>query len=146
MLILRGGPAATPFRLQQQLNSVQKIAPEIESIDSHWVYFTENSGVLPSDQIGTLRQLLSVDQAISTTYKLDEQVIVSPRIGTISPWSSKATDIVEHSGLGKTGRVERGVLFSLTGWRKVSDDARQQVLLLLHDRMTQSVLTQIGQA
>ncbi len=146
MLILRGGPATTPFRLQQQLNSVQKIAPEIESIDSFWVYFTENSGVLPSDQIGTLRQLLSVEEAISTTYKLDEQIIVSPRIGTISPWSSKATDIVEHSGLGKTGRVERGVLFSLTGWRKVSDDARQQVLLLLHDRMTQSVLTKISQA
>ena len=146
MLILRGGPSATPFRRQQQLNSVQKIAPEIESIDSHWVYFTENSAVLPSDQIGTLRQLLSVDEAISISYKLDEQIIVSPRIGTISPWSSKATDIVEHSGLGKTGRVERGILFSLSGWRKVSDDARQQVLLLLHDRMTQSVLTQIGQA
>ena len=111
MLILRGGPSATPFRLQQQLNSVQKFAPEIESIESHWVYFTENSGVLPSDQIGTLRQLLSVEEAISTTYKLNEQVIVSPRIGTISPWSSKATDIVEHSGLGKIGRVERGELF-----------------------------------
>jgi phosphoribosylformylglycinamidine synthase len=145
MLILRGGPAATPFRLQQQLNSVQKIAPEIESINSYWVYFTENSGVLPSDKIGTLRQLLSVEAAISTTYKLDEQIIVSPRIGTISPWSSKATDIVEHCGLGNTGRVERGVLFSLAGWRKVSHEARHQVELLLHDRMTQSVLTQIGQ-
>ena len=78
MLILRGGAAATPFRLQQQLNSVQKIAPEIESIESHWIYFTENSGVLPSDQIGTLRQLLSVEQAISSTYKLDEQFILSP--------------------------------------------------------------------
>ena len=146
MLILRGGPSATPFRLQQQLNSVQKFAPEIESIESHWVYFTENSGVLPSDQIGTLRQLLSVEEAISTTYKLNEQVILSPRIGTISPWSSKATDIVEHSGLGKIGRVERGVLFSLNGWRKISDDIRHQVLQLLHDRMTQSILTQIGQA
>ncbi|MFK7793711.1 MAG: phosphoribosylformylglycinamidine synthase [Gammaproteobacteria bacterium] len=146
MLILRGGTAATPFRLQQQLNSVQKIAPGIESIESHWIYFTENSGVLPSDQIGTLRQLLSVKQAISTTYKLDEQFIVSPRIGTISPWSSKATDIVDHSGLGMTGRVERGVLFSLVGWRKLDADARQQVFLLLHDRMTQSILTQVAQA
>ncbi|MDW3094727.1 MAG: phosphoribosylformylglycinamidine synthase [Gammaproteobacteria bacterium] len=146
MLILRGGPAATPFRLQQQLNSIQKIASEIESIESHWIYFTENSGVLPSEQIGTLRALLSVEQAISSNYKLDEQFIVSPRIGTISPWSSKATDIVEHSGLGKTGRVERGVLFSLSGWRKLDEVTRQQVALLLHDRMTQSVLTQIGQA
>ena len=80
MLILRGGPAATPFRIQQLLISVQKITSEIESIHSHWMYFTENSGVLPSDQIGTLRQLLVVEQAISTTYKLHEQIIVSPRI------------------------------------------------------------------
>ena len=101
---------------------------------------------LPSEQIGTLRALLSVEEAISTSYKLDEQFIVSPRIGTISPWSSKATDIVEHSGLGKTGRVERGVLYTVTGWRKVSDAKRQEVLLQLHDRMTQNVLTHIGQA
>ena len=146
MLILRGGPAATPFRRKQLLGSVQKIASGIESIDSHWIYFTEYSGVLLSDQIGTLRQLLSVEEAMSSNYKLDEQIIVSPRIGTISPWSSKATDIVEHSGLGKTGRVERGVLFSLSGWRKLDEATRKRVLRLLHDRMTQSVLTEVGQA
>ncbi len=145
MLILRGGPAATPFRRQQQLSSVQKIAPEIESIESFWIYFTEKSGVLPSEQIGLLRQLLKVEQAISTNYKLDEQLIITPRIGTISPWSSKATDIVEHCGLGQTGRVERGVFYTLTGWRKVDESRRQQVLLQLHDRMTQSVLTKIAQ-
>lgn len=146
MLILRGGPAATPFRLKQQLSSVQKISPHIQSLTSHWIYFVEKSGVLPSEEIGKLRELLSVENAISSSYKLDEQFIVSPRIGTISPWSSKATDIVEHCGLGKTGRVERGVLFTLSGWRKLNDVQQQDVLNLLHDRMTQSVLTNVGQA
>lgn len=146
MLILRGGPAATPFRLQQLLNSVQKIAPEIDSIDSHWIYFTENSGVLPSDQIGTLRQLLNVESALSSSYILDEEIIISPRIGTTSPWSSKATDIVDHSGLGKTGRVERGALFKLSGWANLGAAKQQEVLLQLHDRMTQSVLTKVAQA
>ena len=146
MLILRGGQAATPFRLQQQLQSVQNIAPEITALESHWIYFTENSGVLPSEQIGTLRSLLSVEEAFSSSYKLNEQVIVSPRIGTISPWSSKATDIVEHCGLGKTGRVERGVLYHISGWSMCTNDARKAVLLLLHDRMTQSVLTQLAHA
>ena len=90
MLILRGGPAATPFRLQQQHNSIQNISSLITSIQSHWIYFVEKSGVLPSEQIGVLRELLSVEAAISSTYQLDEQIIISPRIGTISPWSSKA--------------------------------------------------------
>ena len=145
MLILRGGPAATTFRLQQQLNSLQKISPKIESIQSHWIYFVENSGVLPSEQIGTLRDLLSIEAALSSTYKLDEQLIVSPRIGTISPWSSKATDIVEHCGMGKTGRVERGVLYTLSGWRKLDSQSQQEIQNLLHDRMTQSVLTELSQ-
>ena len=146
MLILRGGLAATPFRLKQQLESVRNITPHIESIDAHWIYFVEKSGVLPSEQIGTLRELLSVEAAISSSYKLNEQVVVSPRIGMISPWSSKATDIVEHCGLGMTGRVERGMLFTISGWRKLDDNVRNEVLALLHDRMTQSVLTSIGQA
>ena len=115
MLILRGGAASTPFRLQQQLQSVQLIAPDITSLASFWIYFTEKSGVLPSDQIGLLRQLLSVEEALSSTYKLDEQIIISPRIGTISPWSSKATDIVEHCGLGKSGQSGAWLTHN-TGW------------------------------
>ena len=146
MLILRGGQAATPFRLKQQLSSVQNISPHIESLTSHWIYFVEKSGVLPSEGIGTLRELLSVEAAVSTSYKLDEQFIVSPRIGTISPWSSKATDIVEHCGLGVSGRIERGILFTLTGWRKLDDLQRQEILNLLHDRMTQNVLTKLSHA
>ncbi len=146
MLILRGGPAATPFRIKQQLSSVQAISSHIESITSHWIYFVEKSGVLPSEQIGILRELLSVEAGISSSYKLDEQVVVSPRLGTISPWSSKATDIIEHCGLGASGRIERGILFTLSGWRKLDENEKKDVLDLLHDRMTQSVLTTIAQA
>lgn len=146
MLILRGGPAATPFRLQQQLKSVQKIASQITSLQSHWIYFVEKSGVLPSEQIGLLRSLLNVESAISGTYKLDEEIIVSPRIGTISPWSSKATDIVKLCGLGKTGRVERGILFSIKGWANLDKSNRADVQLELHDRMTQDVFINLAQA
>ena len=146
MLILRGGAASTPFRRQQQLQSVQLIAPKITSLESYWIYFSEKSGVLPSEQIGILRELLGVEQALASSYKLHEQIIVSPRIGTISPWSSKATDIVEHCGLGKTGRVERGIIYTLSGWNQLDQDTQNQVAASLHDRMTQNVLTSIGQA
>ncbi len=146
MLILRGGAAATSFRLQQQLSAIHKITSHIESIQSHWIYFVEKSGVLPSEQIGILRELLTVENAIASTYTLEEQVIVCPRLGTISPWSSKATDITIHCGLGKAGRIERGVLFTMAGWRKLEKQQQSDVLALLHDRMTQSILTELSQA
>ena len=145
MLLLRGGPAATPFRLQRQLQSVQNLVPEVSALEAHWIYFAERSGVLESDQIGILRSLLSVETALSQNYKLDEEIIVSPRIGTISPWSSKATDIVEHCGLGITGRVERGILYKVSGWSGLSQAERNAVTTELHDRMTQSVLVDIAQ-
>ena len=145
MLLLRGGPAATPFKLQRQLQSVQKLVPKVSSLEAHWIYFAERSGVLESDQIGILRSLLSVETALSQNYKLDEEFIVSPRIGTISPWSSKATDIVEHCGLGVTGRVERGVIYKVPGWSGLSPQDRIVITTELHDRMTQSVLEDITQ-
>ena len=134
MLILRGGPAATPFRLQQQLNSVQSIAPHIQSLEAHWIYFVEKSGVLPSEQIGLLRALLSVEEAISGNNKLDEEIVISPRIGTISPWSSKATDIVGLCGLEKTGRVERGIKKKKAGWAGLDKANRDSLIAHHHDR------------
>lgn len=145
MLLLRGGPAATPFKLQRQLQSVQQLVPQLKSLEAHWIYFVEHSGVLESDQIGILRSLLSVKTALSQNYKFDEEFVVSPRIGTISPWSSKATDIVEHCGLGATGRVERGILYKLSDWSSLSENDQQAVMATLHDRMTQSVVQNIAQ-
>ena len=145
MLLLRGGPAATPFKLQRQLQSVQKIAPQVGAIESHWIYFVELSGVLESDQIGVLRSLLSVEAALSQSYKFDEEFVVSPRIGTISPWSSKATDIVEHCGLASTGRVERGIIYKVPGWAKLAANDRDAIVATLHDRMTESLLDNMEQ-
>ena len=143
MLLLRGGLAATSFKLKQQLQSAQNISPQISSIESYWLYFVEHCGVLQSEQIGLLRSLLSVEQALSKNYKLLEEVIISPRIGTISPWSSKATDIINQCGLGKTGRIERGLLYRIGNWDELSVEDQTSVLALLHDRMTQTTFNDI---
>ena len=145
MLILRGGLAATPYRLQQQFSTVHSLAPSINALQAHWIYFVEKSGVLPSEQIGLLRSLLNVEEALSGNSKLDNKVIVSPRIGTISPWSSKATDIIGLCGLEKTGRIERGVIYTLPGWSSLDDSTQKNVLAELHDRMTQEVFTHLPQ-
>lgn len=146
MLLLRGGAAATAFRLQQQLQAVQKITPDITALQSDWIYFVEKSGVLESEQIGLLRGLLNVDEALSVNYKLHEKFIVSPRFGTISPWSSKASDIISQCGLATAGRIERGIIFTLKGWHKLSSASVQDVLPALHDRMTQSVFFNLAEA
>jgi phosphoribosylformylglycinamidine synthase len=73
-------------------------------------------------------------------------LIVVPRPGTISPWSSKATDIVHNCGLDNVRRVERGIVYTLTlaGDNTLTAEQRQSVLPLIHDRMTEAVLFDVN--
>ena len=145
MLIFRGGSAASDFRLQQLHQSIQAIAPEIKACEAYNLYLVEKSGVLPSEHIGLLRELLSVEHVCAVTDSLTDQLMVCPRVGTISPWSSKATDIAQQCGLAQAGRIERAILYRLTGWSRLSTAQAEQVLALLHDRMTQTVMTAFDQ-
>ena len=146
MLIFRGGAAASDFRLKQQLQSIQAITSNITSIEADHIYFVEHSGVLSSEQIGILRDLLSVQEALGVSYDLAEQFIVCPRIGSISPWSSKATDIANQCGLGKTGRIEHGVLYRIAGMATASAEQVTNIMALCHDRMTKTVMSSFDQA
>ena len=146
MLIFRGGAAASDFRLKQQLQSIQAITSSIVSIEADYIYFVEHSGVLASEQIGILRDLLSVQEALGVSYDLADQFIACPRIGSISPWSSKATDIADQCGLGKTGRIERGVLYRITGMASATAAQMTEIMALCHDRMTQTIVTDFDQA
>src|SRR5690606_27745851 len=65
------------------------------------------------------------------------ELLVLPRTGTISPWSSKATDIARNCGLAKLRRVERGIRYRISG---VPPAQVPTLAAMLHDRMTQSVL------
>jgi len=146
MLIFRGSAAASDFRLKQQLQSIQAITSNITSIEADHIYFVEHSGVLTSEQIGILRDLLSVQEALGVSYDLAEQFIVCPRIGSISPWSSKATDIANQCGLGKTGRIEHGVLYRIAGMATASAEQVTNIMALCHDRMTKTVMSSFDQA
>ena len=144
MLFLRGAASLTPFRLEQQLKAIKQQVPSLQALDTSWLYLVENCGVLSSDQIGLLRHILSVKAAISSQTTLENQFIVSPRLGTISPWSSKATEILDHCGLAAGGRVERAMLVTVEGWSALTIDEQNLVKAAMHDRMTQSVLPQLG--
>src|SRR5204863_498999 len=74
------------------------------------------------------------------------ELLSVPRLGTISPWSSKATDIAHSCGLDQVRRIERGTLFRLLSSAAFSAQRVAALEPLLHDRMTQTVLVEVGQA
>src|SRR3970282_1438891 len=72
--------------------------------------------------------------------------LVVPRLGTISPWSSKATDIARNCGLTGIRRIERGIAYHVSSGASNSADGRARIAPLLHDRMTESVLATLDEA
>jgi phosphoribosylformylglycinamidine synthase len=142
MLILQGGNALSDFRVNKILSALQTIIPEIISIQAHYIHFVETGTDLNEKQQAQLSALLNYGSSIDIANNHSAKLIVIPRPGTISPWSSKATDIVHNSGLDKVVRIERGLVYLLT----LSDDStftKEQVDLVkpfLHDRMTDAVI------
>ena len=136
MLCLIGASAQSEFRLQRLLEKVQAHLPTVSGIQCRFIYFIDTKSALSALELEQLHSLLDVDADRNTSY--DSSVWVLPRRGTISPWSSKATDIVHNCGLSSVIRVERAVEYGLegTGSNSLDDPA---ILALLHDRMTESI-------
>ena len=135
MLVLPGGPARSAFRLAKLLGAARSVAPGLTGLRAGWLHFVEgHDGDAAS--LAVLGRLL--DYEVEPAAALDRvDVVVVPRPGTLSPWSTKATDIARACGV-VLGRVERGVGWTLLG--AVSADERKALLPLLHDRMTEAVL------
>ncbi|WCN14796.1 phosphoribosylformylglycinamidine synthase [Marinomonas mediterranea] len=148
MLTLHGSAALSAFRKAKLLSNVQAVAPGVTDIDAQFLHFIE----LNSDDALSEKEQLILEQALTYGAKTDavktsdQSVLVVPRIGTISPWSSKATDILHNCGLNQIARVERGVQYFVHADAALSDELRQTVASLLHDRMTESLLESTSQA
>jgi len=145
MLHLRGCPALSSFRLQKLLAQVQQQLPSLTGIHAEYLHIAELDEVLSPDEQGVLTQLLSYGPEPAAAKPTGFTCVVVPRPGTISPWSSKASDIVHNCGLEKVRRVERGIVytFAADGGTEISETQRQQLLPLIHDRMTETVLFDI---
>jgi phosphoribosylformylglycinamidine synthase len=141
MLILRGAPALSDFRVQKYLKSFQDKGINISDIYAEFVHFVDVSNELSSDELSTLNALLKYGPSIAQHQPEGRLVLVTPRPGTISPWSTKATNIANNCGLDKVKRVERGIAYYLVG--EQNDSA--EIAPLLHDRMTESVFADLEQ-
>ncbi|MDP2310587.1 MAG: phosphoribosylformylglycinamidine synthase [Pseudomonadota bacterium] len=159
MFVLAGGPARSAFRLAKLLAAAQKLAPGLTGLQAGWLHFIEVRGVETRGVEGTgvgaggdntptvatravLDALLDYEvEAPAALARVD--VVVVPRPGTISPWSTKATDIARGCGVD-IGRLERGVGWALLG--SFTPAERTALLPLLHDRMTEAVLPSVDDA
>ncbi|HUR39932.1 MAG TPA: phosphoribosylformylglycinamidine synthase [Verrucomicrobiae bacterium] len=129
MQVLFGAPAMSAFRMQRLLESLKVHAPELRAIEVHELFLVDAADVSTAD----LRRLLGAGP--DRLPAADATLYVVPRLGTVSPWSSKATDIARVCGLAAK-RIERGQALLLDGVKQLPPAA----LDALHDRMTESVL------
>src|SRR6266478_8258511 len=142
ILKLRGSRAASAFRLDK-LNS--RLATSRGSVQiaaaEHW-HFVETERALDARETDVLQRLFQYGEPASAG--VGRMLLSVPRLGTISPWSSKASDIARRCGLEAVRRIERGVAWFFSGSPPESDSHR--VLGLIHDRMTETVLGSLDEA
>lgn len=140
VLPLRGVTALSDFRVEKLLQKAAALGlPEVKLSSEFW-YFVGSEKALDAATVEKLQALLAA-QSVEQTPKAREGLhlfLVTPRLGTISPWASKATNIAENCGLAGIERIERGMAVWLEG--ALTDEQKQQWAALLHDRMTESVL------
>ncbi len=139
-----GKAALSSFRLDKLRTALAATGSGVTLVDTRHCYFTELSAPLDDDKQALLQRLLGLD-AHAGAPKTDartQSLLVVPRLGTISPWSSKASDIARHCALPQVTRIERGVMYYLKSksGKALTAAEQQAVLPLLHDRMTESVL------
>ncbi|MGD8976431.1 MAG: phosphoribosylformylglycinamidine synthase [Gammaproteobacteria bacterium] len=140
MLILPGAPALSRFRLAKRLEALRSICPDIDGLAARYLHLAELARPLEGGERGVLERLLTYGPAREQENPRGLEVIVLPRFGTISPWSSKATDIAHNCGLEAVRRIERGTCYTLSGESDRVQERLAGILPLLHDRMTESVV------
>ncbi|WP_340122042.1 phosphoribosylformylglycinamidine synthase [Methylobacter svalbardensis] len=136
MLKISGISALSDFRINKLLAELQAIEPAIKAVSARFIHFVDIENDLNESQVGILNQLLAYGSTQASIDISGQHLLVVPRSGTISPWSSKATEIAQRCGLSEVNRIERGIEYTLD----VNEPLSLSVNALLHDRMTQTVL------
>ena len=145
-LALDGPSALSAFRARQLLARLQAVEPRISAVHGQHVHFVHLQRALDAAERARLDGLLQYGAPFAASAKAAAAWLVVPRLGTISPWASKASDIAHNCGLEAVLRIERGTRFlveskgGLFGSGALDAGTRERLAALLHDRMTESVL------
>jgi phosphoribosylformylglycinamidine synthase len=148
MFSLFGAPALSPFRLDQLLRALKLQDPRVASLASCWIHFIDIRRELSAPESAVLSKLLTYGPRAPDAFHdggargaphAGQRILVTPRVGTESPWSSKATDIAHVCGLDAVRRVERGTVFFIESATAFAAEELRRLATHLHDRMTESV-------
>src|SRR5450756_858690 len=142
MLQLSGAPALSAFRIAKLLARVGALEPAVKALDARFIHFVDTERPLDFNERQILQRLLTYGphiEALSNNMAGDTLLVV-PREGTISPWSSKATDIAHVCGLTAIRRIERGIEYRLLDSLPLGVERLSALAPVLFDRMTEMVL------
>ena len=145
---LRGAPTLSDFRVNKLLDQCIQLQLPVTEIYAEFAHFAQLNDELTTDEEKVLQQLLTYGPTIEEHEPQGQFYLITPRPGTISPWSSKSTDIAHNCGLTKVERLERGMAYyiSIEESVKLSTEQEQLLVSLLHDRMIESVFTHFADA
>jgi phosphoribosylformylglycinamidine synthase len=146
MLTLAGPVAFSQFRLGRLLEGLRSRGLPVVQVQAQWVHFVAAERSLQVEELELLRALLDYGAAAPGEEPAGATCWVVPRLGTQSPWSSKATDIAHVSGLSVIQRIERGIRYGVSFSQELTVDQRAALRMALHDRMTETVLDALSDA
>jgi len=146
MIIIPGAPALSAFRRRKLLTTLKQAMPKVTDIVAEFQHFADIAKPLSTKDAKTLEALMNYGPKEQAVSKKGQLLLVVPRPGTISPWSSKATDIAHNCGLTDVVRVERGTAYFIESSGPLSEHELNTLADLLYDRMVETVLTDLQQA
>ncbi|MBF0752483.1 MULTISPECIES: phosphoribosylformylglycinamidine synthase [unclassified Pasteurella] len=138
--IFRGSPALSEFRINGLMQKFQQNGLDVRSVYAEYIHFVALNTPLSNEQETKLQALLHYGPTLAEHDAKGETFIVIPRVGTISSWSSKATDIAHNCGLKEVDRIERGLAYYFEFNQPLNEKTQEKLTALLHDRMMETVV------
>jgi phosphoribosylformylglycinamidine synthase len=147
LLTLPGSVALSPFRIEKLVAGFKPGLRAAVTLETRFVHFAQISAPLSGPEHDILRKILTYGTAAAAE-PAGHLYLVLPRFGTVSPWSSKATDIARNCGLGKVVRLERGTAYyaTMTDGKPIREHADHGIAHGIHDRMTETVVRSLDEA
>jgi phosphoribosylformylglycinamidine synthase len=146
MRILRGSPALSEFRINKLLELCREQSLPVTGVYAEFMHFADLTVELKDQELEKLEKLLTYGPKVEGHQPEGLLLLVTPRPGTISPWSSKSSDIAHNCGLASVKRLERGTAYYIESSEKLSQVQIDVVKTLIHDRMMETIFTDMEAA
>jgi len=132
-----GSQVFSEFRKIALIKKLKLVNSSINNIESTYLHLIESRNSLNFEENKRLEKILSYSPS-SVSLDLANIIYIGPRIGTISPWSSRASDIAKHAGIN-INRIERCAAISISSSNKLTKEDWRKIGGCIYDRMTESI-------